>query len=372
MKRRTFIKSAALLSIASAVPAYSNTPQVCSALTNNIDTAKGEAVALISDLHINDDPLIAEFTTALQNIKRRGINNIIIPGDIAEDIPFIRKTYAAISQHFNGKEDNVVAILGNHDVRGSDRTQWTKDPQAVNPYFQRVLAEYKQLNAPYAAHVKEHGCFDRWLGEHHLIALNTDRGLKDQAWFAPATLAWLENKMAEPVPGKRILIVHQSLNDTHWRANLYGGFGEQDQQIKTLLKKYPQTLVITGHIHNGFGVIEAMQRQYGTLIEIPSFNRTENGLIEKGYGFIMYLQNENVLFEAWNFFTDTHYPEYDIHIRQQAVATLLNNNDCQQRLRAERYPWQEIAQQNDGGDDITDGPEHFGIRKLWPAWRWQV
>ncbi|WP_245939522.1 hypothetical protein [Yokenella regensburgei] len=77
MKRRTFIKSAALLSIASAVPAYSNTPQVCSALTNNIDTAKGEAVALISDLHINDDPLIAEFTTALQNIKRRGINNII-------------------------------------------------------------------------------------------------------------------------------------------------------------------------------------------------------------------------------------------------------------------------------------------------------
>ncbi|MEH0831928.1 metallophosphoesterase family protein [Pectobacterium cacticida] len=371
MKRRAFIKSAALLSMTSIAPAYSRVTETIESVNKN-NRSQCEPIALISDLHIDNDEMIKNLYIALNNIKRNGIKNIIIPGDLAEDLPYIRKIFTTLSQVYPEKDgNNVVAILGNHDVRGLNRAQWTTNPLSENHYFTQAIAEYKLLNSPFAHHVNDHACFDIRIGEHHLIALNTDRGLKDQAWFEPTTLAWLEARMAEKVSGKRIIIVHQSLNDTHWRANLYGGFGEQDGEIKSLLKKYPQTLVITGHIHNGFGVVEAIQREYGTLIEIPSFHRTENGLMEKGYGFILYLEDHAIRFEAWNFLTNTHYPEYDIYIHQQAIATVLKNSESRYDIANEQYPWQEIAQKYGGGDDITLGPEYFGIRKLWPAWRWE-
>ncbi|MGM3176088.1 metallophosphoesterase family protein [Dickeya lacustris] len=371
MKRRTFIKSAAFLSVANALPAMSKTTLSCT--TEGESTANYQtSIVIVSDLHISNDKLLNEFESALQNMtQHHNINAIIIPGDIGEDLNFIEKTVSATIRYFNNKK--AIVILGNHDVRGPDSDTWVKDPKASNPYYKHVMEKYVQLNAQWVKHVPGHACFDEWIDGHHFIALNTDRGLKDQAFFDKNTLKWLEEKLNENTQGKKkFVIVHQSLDDTHWRANLFGGFGEQDKKIKGILSRHPDTFIISGHIHNGFGVLEAIQRTYGTLVETPSFNRTENGLIEKGYGFIMRIGDDTVLFEAWNFLKNKHYPEYDIRIDNQTVNYLLKEktDECINNALSEEYPWAEIAKKNNGGDDITESQAHFGLRQLWPTYQW--
>ncbi|MEQ9888504.1 metallophosphoesterase family protein [Pectobacterium zantedeschiae] len=376
MKRRTFIQSAALLPLTMQLPVHASTADLCINQPSNKDKGKAVSIALVSDLHIGDDNLLSSFSTALNNIKENHkISNIIIPGDISDSLDYISKVMEYVENTFQGENEKVIAILGNHDVRGPDSKSWTKDPDEDNPYYKFIIEKYKNMNAKKIKHEEKHACFDIFIGDHHFIALNTDRGLKDLAYYDNSTLEWFEKKLSENVKGRKFVISHQPLNDTHWRSNLFGGFGEQDDEIKKILSKHPKTFFISGHIHNGFGVLEAMQRDFGTLIETPSFNRTENGLIEKGYGFIIKIESDAVNFEAWNFLENIHYPEYDLKITDNAVSSILEKKkekeECYDKLISEIYPWEKIAEKNDGGDSIIAGQEHFGLRKLWPNYKWE-
>ncbi|RKO81556.1 metallophosphoesterase [Pectobacterium parmentieri] len=376
MKRRAFIQSAALLPLAMQLPVHAGTADLCISQPGNDDKRKRLSIAVISDLHIDNDDLLSSFKKALNNIKEKNkISNIIIPGDISDRHEYISKVMGAVENTFQGGDEKIIEILGNHDVRGPDSKSWTKDPDKENPYYKFIIEKYKKMNAKKINHKKKHACFDIFIGDHHFIALNTDRGLKDQAYYDDSTLEWFEKKVSEKVKGRKFVISHQPLNDTHWRSNLFGGFGEQDEKIKNILSKHPKTVVISGHIHNGFGVLEAMQKEFGTLIEIPSFNRTENGLREKGYGFILQIESDSITFEAWNFLKNQHYPEYDVKITDHAVSSILEkkqeNEECYKSLVAENYPWEKIAENNDGGDNITEGQEHFGLRRLWPNYKWE-
>ncbi|MEQ9898963.1 metallophosphoesterase [Pectobacterium punjabense] len=376
MKRRTFIQSAALLPLAMQLPVHASTADLCVSQPSNRDKEKRLSIAVISDLHIDNDDLLSSLSKALVNIKEKNkISHIIVPGDISDSVEYIGKAMASIESTFKEGNEKVIAILGNHDVRGPDSKSWTKDPDKDNPYYKFIIEKYKNMNAKKIKHEEKHACFDIFIGDHHFIALNTDRGLKDQAYYDDSTLAWFEKKIAEEVKGRKFVISHQPLNDTHWRSNLFGGFGKQDEKIKKILSSHPKTVVISGHIHNGLGVLEAMQKEFGTLIEIPSFNRTENGLREKGYGFILQIESNSITFEAWNFLKNQHYPEYDIKITDHAVSSILEkkqeNDECYNNLLSENYPWEKIAEENDGGDSITEGQEHLGLRRLWPNYKWE-
>ncbi|WP_238553328.1 metallophosphoesterase [Dickeya sp. DW 0440] len=195
MKRRLFIKSAALLSVASSLPAFSNSTTTCQK-ENNSQESYQTSIAIVSDLHISSNALLSDFETALKNItQNHHVNAIIIPGDIAENIDFIERTINSTINYFNNKK--AIIILGNHDVRGPDSKIWVKDPKADNPYYKVVIEKYVQINSLFAKHVTGHACFDEWIDGHHFIALNTDRGLKDQAFFDESTLRWFEGKMNE-------------------------------------------------------------------------------------------------------------------------------------------------------------------------------
>ncbi|WP_350315900.1 metallophosphoesterase [Pectobacterium aroidearum] len=375
MERRTFIKSAALLPLAMQLPAHASTADLCINQPGNDGKGKRVSIAVISDLHIDNDDLLSSLSKALVNIKEKNkTSHIIIPGDISDSIEYISKSMSSIENTFKEDNEKVIAILGNHDVRGPDSKSWIKDPDKENPYYKFVIDKYKEINKK-IKHEEKHACFDVFIGDHHFIALNTDRGLKDQAYYDDSTLEWFERKVAEKVKGRKFVISHQPLNDTHWRSNLFGGFGKQDEKIKKILSNHPRTVVMSGHIHNGFGVLEAMQKEFGTLIEIPSFNRTENGLMEKGYGFILQIENDAITFEAWNFLKNIHYHEYDLKITDHAISSVLDkkkeSEDCYRNLITEIYPWEKIAEENNGGDSITEGQEHFGLRKLWPNYKWE-
>lgn len=378
MKRRQFIKSALVLSTtipliktADASEQYKKNTSLIPEENNYSDDEL--SIALISDLHINSEELFTNLTNSIDNIKTKNkLKHIIIPGDLGENLDYIKRIIHMTNNKFNKKNETSILVLGNHDVRGPDKRKWITDPTINNDYYNIVIKEYRNM-CNLMKETEKHSCFDLKIKNHHFIALNTDRGLKDQAYFNDNTIRWFESKLSEYTDGKKIVIVHQALNDTHWRSNLYGGFGEQDSKIKKILSKYPETIIICGHIHNGFGVIEAMKKDFGTLIEVPSFNRTENGLIEKGYGFIMKIKKNNIVLEAWNFLRNEHYPEYDIDIPTKKIEeTLKSNKESMYSDLNKKYDWEYVISKVRNEDELTAAPGEFGMRKLWPQYKWDL
>ncbi|UNT96409.1 hypothetical protein [Allobaculum mucilyticum] len=85
--------------------------------------------------------------------------------------------------------------------------------------------------------------------------------------------------------------------------------------MKEILKKHPETILITGHIHNPFGTVEIMDSLYGTLVDVPVFT-------SKGLGYEVYVYDTEVVFRARNYSTQEWLPDYDAIIELDTLPSL--------------------------------------------------
>ncbi|BAE75413.1 hypothetical protein SGGMMB4_05134 [Sodalis glossinidius str. 'morsitans'] len=154
----------------------------------------------------------------------------------------------------------MMLMLGNHDVRTGAGEGFSLDPDLVNLYHDYL----DKFGIKYYDNTM---CIDAWFNDYHVLCLNTDLGLKDMMHLNDDSVKWLKEKLAENsyIHKPIFIVTHQAFNDSHWRAGLYGGFGDQDGMLKKLFSDYPQIVMLNGHIHNGFSVIEFIQRPYGKL-----------------------------------------------------------------------------------------------------------
>lgn len=160
---------------------------------------------------------------------------------------------------------DFMTALGNHDVRW--RSGWDE-----------IKERYLRLNGKYMGENEGKVYFDRWIDGYHFIVLNTEWDIKDRAYISPEQLEWLDSVMAEGAEeGKPIFVVmHQPLNDTFNMSDVYP-LGKQDFALKEVLRRYPQTILFTGHVHNGMGELEIMRTDYGTLVDVPSMRSNNQG-----------------------------------------------------------------------------------------------
>ncbi len=277
----------------------------------------------ISDVHIPDatGTRAKDLIAGLQDMKNIApkADGFINGGDLTPNgLKGQFEGFYKLMQEYNPvSAEKTLVALGNHDVRG-ESSGWTNDPAAETPYYKTAYDLYMSLNQPYQPDTGGKVYHDKWLGGYHFIVLNTEKGLKDSAYLSPEQLAWFEQKLAEEAsPDKPIfVIVHQALQDTHWRSNILNSFGTEDAAVKQILERYPQVILMNGHIHNGLGVIEAMERSFGTMVELPSYSESENGVTASGTGFYTMVYDTEVVFRARNFKTGTWLPQYDLHIGQ--------------------------------------------------------
>ncbi len=279
---------------------------------------------VVSDVHIKSDSLsdanAANFIAGLKDMKTiapdsLGVLNL---GDLTQNGTEAQYNgiYNIMDQYSPVSDDKVIMTLGNHDVRGYNSADWNKDETMISPYWPTAKALYLKNNKRYMPDNGGTLYFDRWLGGYHFIVINTENGLKDAMYLSPEQLSWLEETIAENAsPDKPIFVMgHNALKDTHWRSNILLDFGNQDSRVKEIFSKYPQVIYMSGHIHNGFGVAEAIDREYGTLIDVPSYNETENGVKDGGIGYHVKIYEDSVVFKARNFKTSAWLPEYDITV----------------------------------------------------------
>jgi Icc protein len=194
---------------------------------------------IITDTHITADPTHEynlNFEKALQDLgaHREGSSGIMHIGDVT-DHGFIEEyeEMLRIVCIYKDKLPPITFTLGNHDVGLG--------------HWESRLALYESqtgMTAPY---------HDHWIDGYHYIFLGTEKGLRTFCDLSYEQLQWLELKLEEQSSLDKpiFLFLHQPLKDTvagslasqEW----YGV--TQDKELKTILAKYPQTLLFTGHTH---------------------------------------------------------------------------------------------------------------------------
>ena len=286
---------------------------------------------LISDTHLvsNSDSEEAEyFKTALQDMKEINPNAqaFLTAGDNTQDgkEKEMKVFYDILDAYNPVGDDQTMIALGNHDVRDPNSSDWETHPVESNAYWSTIYNLYMEHNSKYMPDTQGKTYYDRWIGGYHFIVLNPENAAKDTAWMTQTQLDWLEEKLSEneEVGKPAFVIIHQALNDTHRGSNNYLGFGNSDAQVKEILSRHPQTIFISGHIHNGMGVAEVMTRGYGTLVDVPSFRWNSNGITGAGMGYEVYLYDTEMYMRARDFVKHEWVPEFDISIKIPTLSSL--------------------------------------------------
>lgn len=233
---------------------------------------------VVSDVHIDGAPEETYPVVKVYKDKlKRAMNSfnqlfpqtetLVLPGDFTKngkgmDFDAFFKELNILNRH-----DNVLIALGNHEVKYS--AAYTYDD--VKEIFLEKMSRYG-LDG-------EEIYYDRWIDGYHFIVLSTEEMEQKGggAYLSDAQLQFLREKLAEnAMPGKpAFVILHQPLADTFPLSSKYP-VGEQDAQIKEILKEYPGTFLISGHLHNGYLDERALvQNEYGVQFDCSALWQNE-------------------------------------------------------------------------------------------------
>ena len=282
---------------------------------------------LISDVHVpkaND-----VYISALQNMANINSSTnigLVIAGDNTNSgtADQFKEFYELTEKYSPVSPQNTAIVLGNHDVR---KQPFYNDPADYDPSksnWANVESMYMQYNEDYMANSRT-VYHSKVLGGYTFIMLNTELDLSDNSYMTNAQLEWLERTLKRAYyedPNKPVFIVsHQPLYETHLKSNdelnpfLLESLDESltrqesSDKIKAVLAKYPQSIFLSGHLHNNLTKTRGVIRDYGAAVDIPSLTLNQN---YGGYEVMIY---DNVVkFRAINYVTGEYLPDYDIII----------------------------------------------------------
>lgn len=268
----------------------------------------------ISDTHIpgtdNANATNQKLIDVLEDLKRDYPDTSVVlnAGDFSQDGNETQvKGYFNILKEY--KDDfEFMTALGNHDVRW--KSGWDE-----------IYERYMRYNGEYMGETEGAVYYDKWIDGYHFIILNTEWDIKDRAYISPKQLAWLEETMAENAdPSKPIFIaLHQAMHDTYYNSNDWG-IGMQDHALKEVLRKYPQTIMFTGHIHNGLGAMEVSYTDYGTMVDLPSLKDNDYGDRRGQLGYHVTVYDGKVRLDLRDYLNDEWIPEYSYTIEMKQDA----------------------------------------------------
>ncbi|MBS6115648.1 LamG-like jellyroll fold domain-containing protein [Thomasclavelia spiroformis] len=247
---------------------------------------------------IYDDGL-NDIVTTMPNAKA-----VVNCGDFSSDgaDSEFERYYSIIDKY----DENLKFInaLGNHDVR------WTSDG------WEGVYDRYMSYNQKYMGDTDK-VYYDIWIGEgedkYHFVVLNTEWDIKDSSYISNEQIEWLDKTMAEGAKDDKpiFVVLHEPLRNTIANTDSYNGesdfpldAGPQDYAIKEVLRKYPQSIILTGHVHPAVGANEIVKTDYGTLVNIPSYLRAGS------IGYYVSVYDGKVQLSMHDFEHDRWLPEY--------------------------------------------------------------
>lgn len=255
---------------------------------------------VMADSHIPDGT--QRVIAGLQDAGRYDpvVDVVVHCGDITEDGK--EGEYAAFYNVLDrySPTENVIAVMGNHDVR------WQLGG------YEEALERYLRYNGKYMASDDQKAYFDHWFNDYHFIALCTERDLKDDAYLSEDQLAWLDQKLGENAePNKpKFVVIHQPPH----RVNV--GL-PSEQQLETVLAEYPNTVLFSGHLHNGFSSESVVDQGYAIWVDVPSLRTNNPGYAGNAVAFYVNVYEDGVKLRARDFDAGIWLTQYDYSVSFQ-------------------------------------------------------
>lgn len=257
----------------------------------------------------------------LKNAQSK-IDALVLAGDITEN--------GSLSEYNSIYNDIVdtgvgsfITATGNHDIRIVDYSE------AVNSFTSFT----NKLNSAVGSTLFIDSLhYSYTVKGYKFIVLGSDETQLEEAVISNSQLNWLDSQLASSTnEGKPVFVImHQVLKNTHGLPNTWGSsdesagtVGAQSDKIQSILNKYKNVILITGHLHTGFGSYSYQKIDNIHSVNLPSIGvDNESGAYkENGLGYITDVYNNKVVFRARNFNQGIFVPEYDITINLDRVQT---------------------------------------------------
>lgn len=257
------------------------------------------------------------FDAACEDLSNagEGVDALLIAGDIAEN--GLACEYEYISEKLaTANVNGAIFAIGNHDTR-------LRSYKQVVTRFTNFMNE---LNYTYGSDFTTDSLSYTYdVNGYKFIILGTDSAEFEESYISAEQLSWLDSELAAATANgmPAFVVCHQSLKDTHglpdtWNSpdDRAGTIGEQSDEIKAILNKYENVIMISGHLHTGIG-----QYTYQKIDNFHSINLPSTTIVNKdgdynnaGIGFMIEAYDNHVLFRARDFAQGKYIPEYDIDI----------------------------------------------------------
>ncbi len=270
------------------------------------------AAALWSDTHASDylysrDRSVKASVLDLKNAE--GLDALIIDGDLTENGKL--SEYRLLADEL-AKLDNVrpiIPVSGNHDIRLRNFSLTVKTfsefSGTVNPAIHTDKLYYAYEVNGYA-----------------FIVLGSVSTVFEEADISDGELAFLDAALsAATADGKpAFVLLHQPLKNTHDLPNSWGSpipsagsVGKDSDRLVSVMRKYQNVFLITGHLHSGLGPNNFAAVEGIHCVNLPSIGivSKDGGYEAAGCGYVMEVTDAAVTFRARNFAEGAFMPAYD-------------------------------------------------------------
>ncbi len=236
------------------------------------------------------------------------LDAVLVAGDVAEN--GLAEEYQVFADGISGLDCRYLLAEGNHDIR----------LRAYKQSLERFCAVANELNGDSAM---DSFHYTQTVNGYKFVVMGSDRTEFEESYISDEQLSWLDSELESADGAPVFVVLHQPLVKTHglpgtWGSPIdsAGSVGAQSDQIKEILTKYDNVILITGHLHTGFG--EYTYEEIGKLkmVNLPSLtiNNKDGGYNGPGIGYIVEVYENEILFRARDFAKGEWVEDYDITI----------------------------------------------------------
>lgn len=233
---------------------------------------------------------------------------VVLAGDVAEN--GLAEEYQLVYEGLSGIEDcRYISATGNHDIR---LRAYSQSKERFNSFANALNNNVDPVSEFH---------FSERINGYKFIVMGSDKSAFEEAYISDEQLEWLDSEVKAENGAPTFVILHQPLKLTHDLPNTWGNgtnvnagsVGDQSDAIKEILTQYENVVLITGHLHTGFG--DASYETIGSLhmVNLPSLcidnkDGKQNG---SGLGYIVEVYDDEIIFRARNLETGEWLTDYD-------------------------------------------------------------
>lgn len=260
----------------------------------------------------------AYFDLAMQDYQNAetDLDGLLILGDVTENSLELEWNAIADILSDNSFDDTLLLATGNHDIR-------LRSMEQIKERFYGVQNEFTVVEPEGELY------YSYEINGYTFLVMGSDTSEMEEANIGDEQLAWLDASMSAATADNKpvFVILHQVLKNTHGLPNTWGNgsnktagtVGDQSDAIYEILNKYENVILLTGHLHTGFG-----QYTYETLgdngnitsVNFPGLGKNcQDGIEGYGQGATLEVYEDQVIIRARNVANGTYYgAEYDLTI----------------------------------------------------------